>query len=105
MVVIGTGFAAWLLLVIFAGELRHSIAIGRNVGWVVVGGLLFALASMSIFHALQSGRLILVGPILGTQPIIVFVLSKLLLRDSELIQPLTVLFGVMVVAGTFLLLE
>jgi drug/metabolite transporter (DMT)-like permease len=102
MITIGSGFVAWLLLVASLPALRRTISFGRSIGWIIVGGLMFAFASMSVFHALLLGRLVLVGPILGTQPLIVFVLSKLVLRDVELIHPLTLVFGMMVVAGTFL---
>jgi hypothetical protein len=44
----------------------------------------------------------LVSPLLATQPLLVFVLSRLALRDLEPLSVRTVALGTLVVAGTLL---
>lgn len=99
---LGAGFLAWAVLVASLPRLRRSFAYGRSVAWVGVGGLLFGLAALSVFHALRDGSVSLVSPILASQPLLVFVLSRIALRDIESVTLATVLKGALVVAGTLL---
>lgn len=103
MVAVGSGFWGWVLLTLVVPKVRREFSYGKNVEWVVGGGVLFAFAQMTIFHALLRGRVVLVGPLLASQPLIVLVLSKVLLREIETIRPITVFFTVLVVSGTTLI--
>lgn len=103
MVVLGTSFLSWAVAAAVVPQLRSSLHLGANFRWLVLAGLLFGLAQLSIFHALARGDVSTVSPILASQPLIVFVLSRLLLRHVESVRPITVVLGSLVVLGTILL--
>lgn len=103
MVALGTSFLGWGIAAAIVPRFRKSCHLGANFGWFVLGGLLFGLAQLSIFHALARGDVSIVSPILASQPLIVFVLSRLLLQHIESIRPITVVLGSLVVVGTILL--
>lgn len=103
MVALGTSFLGWGFAAAVVPRLRTSLHLGANFGWLVLAGLLFGLAQLSIFHALARGDVSMVSPILASQPLIVFVLSRLFLRHVESIRPITVVLGSLVVVGTILL--
>jgi uncharacterized membrane protein len=60
------------------------------------------VAILSLFTALVEGDVTVVTPIASSQPLIVFLLSTLLLRDLEQIRRSTVVAGLAIVAGTIL---
>jgi uncharacterized membrane protein len=59
-------------------------------------------AILLMFHALQGAAASVVGPIIATQTMFVFLLSSLLLRQLERVTFETVISGSAVVAGTVL---
>lgn len=101
MVGIGTSLVVWLAAHLSA-SVRRRLRIGPSVGWFLLSGVLTGFAVLTLFHALHVGEVSVVAPIVATQPLAVFVLSTLLLRDLERLNRTTVLAGVIVVAGTVL---
>jgi drug/metabolite transporter (DMT)-like permease len=100
---LGSGFAAWLVLAFSLPGLRGSLSLERGTAWVALGGILFGFAALSVFHALVTGPVSLFSPLLATQPLLIFVLSRLVLRDLEPLSLRTVALGILVVAGTLLI--
>jgi len=68
----------------------------------VLSGVLAGTALLCLSTALRRGDVTLVSPVLASQPLMVFILSRLLLRDLERLQMATVLAGCSIVAGTLL---
>jgi drug/metabolite transporter (DMT)-like permease len=101
-ITLGSGFLLWAVLAASIPALRTAVVLGPSVGWVAAGGVLFGFAALCVFHALQSGSISLVSPILATQPLLVFVFSWVALQGLESINLTTVLQGSLVVAGTVL---
>jgi uncharacterized membrane protein len=98
---VGTALAAWGLAHL-AAPLRRRFRIGPRVGWLAAAGACMGLAILSLFHALDGGDVAVVVPIVACQPLIVFLLSRLLLQDLERLRWATVTAGTLVVAGTIL---
>jgi drug/metabolite transporter (DMT)-like permease len=101
-ITLGSGFLVWVVLVASIPALRTAVVLGPSVAWVAAGGVLFGCAALCVFHALEHGSVSRVSPILATQPLLVFVFSRLVLRGLESIHLTTVLQGSLVVAGTVL---
>jgi drug/metabolite transporter (DMT)-like permease len=95
-----TGFGVWALATLALPRLRAHVRVGQDLGWLVVSGVLGGLAAANLFAALSKGDVTVVSPIVATQPLVVFSLSRLLLRHLESLSAGTVLAGVGIVVGT-----
>jgi drug/metabolite transporter (DMT)-like permease len=101
---IGIG-AALIIWVVAAGAIpsvRGSLRFGPNARWFIASGSFMGAAILLMFHALQGAAASVVGPIIATQTMFVFLLSTLLLRQLERVTLETVISGSAVVAGTVL---
>jgi drug/metabolite transporter (DMT)-like permease len=98
----GAGFLAWVFVAATVPTIRRSVRFGPGAWWLAAAGALVGVAILSLFNALLRGEVAVVTPIASSQPLIVFVLSALFLRDLERIRMPTVLAGLAVVAGTIL---
>ena len=81
--------------------LRRRVDFGAAPLFLLAGTFL-GFGLFTLYEALGAGEVSVVAPIIGAQPLVVFVLSALLLRDIERIKPLTVAGGVVVTVGTIL---
>lgn len=99
MVALGCAVATWSIAVFSVPRARSQIKLGPGFGWLVATGIFGGGGVLLFFHALERGDVAIVSPIVAGQPLLVFLLSRLLLRGSEPIAPGTVLAGVLVVAG------
>lgn len=68
----------------------------RGTLWFCLHGVLSALAQVLVLHALLSGSISIVSPIVAAQPVIVVVLSALFLRRLEVLRLPTVIGSVIV---------
>lgn len=102
MVGMATALTLWVLGVLLIPRLRAQLVIGRDFGWLCLSGSLAAAAILSLFNALKLGDVSLVSPVAASQPLMVFLFSRMLLRDLEDLQAVIVLAGCAVVVGTIL---
>lgn len=98
---IGTGLVVWLIAHAFP-SVRRRFRLGRDAGWLVLSGALMGIAILLLFHALNRGDVSLVAPVIATQPLFVFLLSALILRNIERRERSTIIAGLIVVMGTIL---
>lgn len=94
---------AWGVAMILVPSVRRRIKVSNDAGWFVLSGVLAGLATISLYTALEAGQVTLVSPISATQPLAVFVLSRLLLPSFERLHLATLLAGTAVVLGTILI--
>ena len=92
--------ATWSAVVAASPRFRTRVALGSDIGWQVLSGVLAGTALLCLSTALGRGDVTLVSPVLASQPLMVFILSRLLLRDLERLQMATVLAGCSIVVGT-----
>lgn len=92
----------WSAVVAASPRFRTRVTLGSDIGWQVLSGVLAGTALLCLSTALRRGDVTLVSPVLASQPLMVFILSRLLLRDLERLQMATVLAGCSIVAGTLL---
>lgn len=100
MVGMATALVAWSAATLLASPLRKQVHVGRDFGWLVVSGILAGLAIINLFTALDNGDVTLVSPITASQPLAVFVFSRVFLRKLERLHASTVLAGLSIVVGT-----
>lgn len=90
----------WSAVVVVSTRTRTQVKLGPDVGWQVLSGVLAGSALLCLSNALRRGDVTLVSPILASQPLMVFLLSRLLLRDLERLRLATVVAGCSIVVGT-----
>jgi drug/metabolite transporter (DMT)-like permease len=103
MVSAGSGMVFWAI--VFGGWRAGSgraVIVGRSGRWFLVSGFLLGLAYALLTHALRSGDVSAIGPILAGEPLVVLTLSAVFLRRLERLTITTLLAGTLVVAGTIL---
>lgn len=99
---LGSAWAGWTVLVAGVPAVRSRVRFGPGIRWFVLSGALAGVANLALYTALDKGDVSLVAPTVGSQPLMVFILSALLLRGIESINRSTVLGGVLIVGGTVL---
>lgn len=102
MVAVTSALVAWALAIAVVPGVRRMLTFGRTAPWFVASGMMSSLAILSQSHALRIGDVAQVSPIVASQPLAVFVLSALFLRDLERIGLKTIVAGVTIVLGTIL---
>lgn len=102
MVGMGATFLLWMVASFLLPRWRRRLRFGPGVAWLVASGTLVAGALLSLFHALKSGDVAVVSPISATQPLAVFALSILLLRDLEQLDLSTITAGLAIVIGAIM---
>jgi drug/metabolite transporter (DMT)-like permease len=100
---IGSALVVWIGIGMMSPLIRARLRFGSGAGWFMISGLLSASAYLALFSALRKGDVSLVVPILGMQPLVVFILSYLFLGGIERIEPSTVVIGSSIVGGAILI--
>jgi uncharacterized membrane protein len=68
-----------------------------------LAGVFIAVGLISVFNALETGDISVVGPVIVAQPLVVVVLSGIFLREHEVVTKRTVVGAVLTVLGVILL--
>jgi uncharacterized membrane protein len=74
----------------------------RSLGWFVAAGVGNSAAMISVFYALSTGRIVIVEPLVATNPVFTIILSAIFLKDVEVVNTRVVLGALCTVAGTIL---
>lgn len=99
---LGAAWGAWSVAAWVVPSVRRNFRLGRDIQWFVISGCFAGGALLALYSALDKGEVSLVAPLLGTQPLMVFLLSSVFLRGIEQIERSTVLGGLLIVTGTTL---
>jgi DME family drug/metabolite transporter len=103
MVGMASALLIWSIFAFSTPPLRRQLHVGNDFWWLILSGMLAGLAIISLFTALNLGDVTVVSPITASQPLAVFVFSRLLLRDLERLHASTVLAGCSIVVGTIVI--
>ena len=95
--------AVWALVIVSVPRIRNLAKPGPGWPWFLLTGVLAGLGVLSVFRALGSGDVSVVGPIIMAQPLVVVMLSALFLRDLERLTWKIVLGAVLTVLGVILI--
>lgn len=103
MIGMASALTVWAVATAVAPPLRKQFRLRGDVGWLVISGVLAGLALINLFTALDVGDVTIVSPITASQPLAVFVFSRILLRRLERLTPSIVVAGCSIVAGTIII--
>lgn len=97
-----TAFVFAVCLLYVRGGWRVLMLSRVNCGWFFVGGLANTAATLSVFFALSFGKVVVVEPLVASNPVLSLILSAIFLKDLETITPRIVLGAICTVVGTIL---
>lgn len=80
---------------------RQVLAVSRtSLGWFLASGLTNTVGMLSGFYALSVGKIVIVDPLIGTNPVFSILLTAIFLRDLEVITLRVMMGGVCTVIGS-----
>lgn len=89
----------WIVILALTPRLRATVRLEPGWQWFIPTGLLAGLGVLSVFQALESGDVSVVGPIIMSQPLMVVFFSALFLRDLEKLTSKVVAGAALTVLG------
>ncbi|MBI2359128.1 MAG: EamA family transporter, partial [Deltaproteobacteria bacterium] len=72
------------------------------IGWFFAAGMMNTAAVLSGFYALSLGKVVIVEPLVGTNPVLSLLLSAIFLKDLEVVTPRVIVGALCTVLGTVL---
>jgi len=75
---------------------------GKSFKYLIISGVVMAVAQLSLFLGLNSLPVIIVMPIVSINPLVTLVAARLLLKKTEIIDLKLVLGTTLLVAGVIL---
>lgn len=102
------------VIALFWGTLGFAILSARNLGergdhlwrgvaFFATGGVFSAMGVLLMFFALGRGQVVVISPVLATNPLFTLFFAALLLRGVERITPRIIVGALLVVAGVAVL--
>jgi len=73
-----------------------------SLAWYFTAGLFNTSAMLSVFHALGSGKVVIVEPLIASNPVLTTLLTAIFLKDLEVISIRVVIGVICTMAGTIL---
>jgi uncharacterized membrane protein len=86
------------------GGRRAFVLTRTSCGWFLAAGLTTTAAMVSVFFALSYGRVVIVDPLVNTNPMLILPLSFLFLKDLEAVTLRIVVGTICTVVGTVLVI-
>lgn len=74
----------------------------RSAGWLFTAGLINTAAMLSVFYALSYGKVVIVEPLVSSNPVLTLLLTAIFLRDVEVLTGRVITGGLLTVVGTVL---
>lgn len=99
-----TAFVFSMCLLQARGGRRVFMLSRANWGWLFAGGIANTAATLSVFHALSFGNVVVVEPLVASNPVFSLILSAIFLKDLERITLRVVLGALCAVTGTALVI-
>jgi drug/metabolite transporter, DME family len=97
-----TGFLFSVILLQTQGG-QKALKLTRNsAGWFFSAGIFNTAALLSVFYALSYGKVVIVEPLVSSNPVLTLVLTSLFLRDLEALNWRVISGASLAVAGTIL---
>jgi uncharacterized membrane protein len=74
----------------------------RSAAWLAAAGLFNTAAMLSVFYALRFGKVVIVEPLVSSNPVLTLLLTAVFLKDLEALSPRVIIGACLTVAGTVL---
>ncbi len=99
-----TGLALAVAMIYAQGGPRKVLPMSRPVfAWFVAAGICNTTGMLANFYALSTGDIVIVEPLISTNPVLTVVLTAIFLRDVETVNMRVCLGVALTFAGTLLL--
>ena len=74
----------------------------RSAGWLFTAALFNTAATLSVFYALSYGKVVIVEPLVSSNPVLTLLFTAIFLRDLEAINLRVIIGALLTVTGTVL---
>jgi len=74
----------------------------RSAAWLFPAGLVNTAAMLSVFYALSHGKVVIVEPLVSSNPVLTLLFTAIFLRDVEALNTRVIAGALLAVAGTIL---
>ena len=74
----------------------------RSAGWLFTAALFNTAATLSVFYALSHGKVVIVEPLVSSNPVLTLLFTAIFLRDLEVINLRVIIGALLAVTGTVL---
>jgi len=74
----------------------------RSAAWLFPAGLFNTTAMLSVFYALRHGKVVIVEPLVSSNPVLTLLFTAIFLRDLEAINTRVIVGAFLTVVGTIL---
>ena len=74
----------------------------RSAAWLFTAGLFNTAAMLSVFYALSYGKVVIVEPLVSSNPVLTLLFTAIFLRDLEAINLRVIIGALLTVVGTIL---
>jgi len=91
-----------LALLQFRGGKEAFKLTRRSAAWLFTAGLVNTAAMLSVFYALSHGKVVIVEPLVSSNPVLTLLLTAIFLRDLEAINMRVIIGALLTVTGTVL---
>ena len=98
------GSAAVFSLILLQIQGRHTAftLTRRSAAWLIPAGVINTMATLSVFFALSHGKVVIVEPLVSSNPVITLLLTSIFLRDLESLTRRIICGAALTVMGTIL---
>lgn len=74
----------------------------RSAAWLFTAGVFNTAATLSVFYALSHGKVVIVEPLVSSNPVLTLLFTAIFLRDLEALNLRVIVGALLTVAGTML---
>jgi drug/metabolite transporter, DME family len=92
---------SFVLLQIQGGKRTFKLT-RRSAAWLFSAGLFNTAAMLSVFYALSHGKVVIVEPLVSSNPVLTLLLTAIFLRDIEALSSRVIIGALLTVTGTIL---
>lgn len=92
---------SFILLQIQGGKEAFKLT-RRSAAWLIPAGVFNTAAMLSVFYALSHGKVVIVEPLVSSNPVLTLLLTAIFLRDVEALSPRVMIGALLTVTGTIL---
>jgi uncharacterized membrane protein len=74
----------------------------KSAAWLFSAGFINTIATLSVFYALSYGKVVIVEPLVSSNPVLTLIFTALFLRDVEALSGRVIAGGLLTIIGTVL---
>lgn len=91
-----------LALLHFQGGIGVFKLTRQSAAWLIAASIINTAAMLSVFYALSFGKVVIVEPLVSSNPVLTLIFTAIFLRDLEALSLRVIIGALLTVAGTIL---